>query len=422
VKLFIGLDHIKTFALPGFRIKVKRERIFIVVLIGLHLVVCFAILYKNASHLKTNERLASSDSIDYVEIANDFASGNFSFDYVKHFPHRQPLYPALLSIATKLGHGDRFYLGAVNVLLASASIFLVYLFSLRLFQSWIAAGIIALALATNPFVDRQITARLLTEPLHLLLTICAIVAFHRYLRVHERRWLFACAVLLGLDYLTRPNGLFMAITAIGTMGLADLIRYGGNPRSRLPLGGWLVSMIRLYLEAMLIFLLVSSASWIPRLVYYQSPFHHGYLENYMWVDVYSQAHVGSSYAIYTWKDYIAHHNLFDVLSRFIHGLRNIYFRIPIMMERVPILYLLGIAGVYYAFRKATSEFRYLFLFLFLQMLPLVWTNLSNPTARVPYGSILPFELFFAGLFVAWIASNLQVRSAVRFSKKDAHTS
>jgi hypothetical protein len=144
----------------------------------------------------------------------------------------------------------------------------------------------------------------------------------------------------------------------------------------------------------------------------------------MWVDVYSQAHVGSSYAIYTWKDYVAHHNLFDVLSRFFHGLWNIYFRIPIMMERVPILYLLGIAGVYYAFRKAIFEFRYLFLFLFLLMLPLVWTNLSNPTSRVPYGSILPFELFFAGLFVAWIASNSQVRSwvAVRFSKKDAHPS
>ena len=402
-----------------------REHIFIVVLMGLHLVVCFAILYKNASHSKTSERLASSDSISYVEIANDFTSGNFSFDYVKHFPHRQPLYPALLSIAMKLGHGDRFYLGAVNVLLASASILLLYLFSLRLFQSQIAAGIVALALAANPFVDRQITARLLTEPLHLLLTICAIVAFFHYLLVHERCWFFACATLLGLDYLTRPNGLFMATAAIGTMGLADLIRYGGNPKSRPPLGGWLVSMSRLYLEAVLIFLLVSSASWIPRLVYYQSPFHHGYLENYMWVDVYSQAHVGSSYAIYTWKDYVAHHhNLFDVLSRFFDGLWNIYFRIPIMMERVPILYLLGIAGVYYAFRKATSEFRYLFLFLFLQMLPLVWTNLSNPMARVPYGSILPFELFFAGLFVAWIASNPQVRSwvAVRFSKKDARIS
>jgi len=102
-----------------------REHIFIVVLMGLHLVVCFAILYKNASHSKTSERLASSDSISYVEIANDFTSGNFSFDYVKHFPHRQPLYPALLSIAMKLGHGDRFYLGAVNVLLASASILLL---------------------------------------------------------------------------------------------------------------------------------------------------------------------------------------------------------------------------------------------------------------------------------------------------------
>jgi hypothetical protein len=43
-------------------------------------------------------------------------------------------------------------------------------------------------------------------------------------------------------------------------------------------------------------------------------------------------------------------------------------------------------------------------------LPLVWTNLSNPTARVPYGSTLPFELFLAALFVAFLAENPAVRA------------
>ena len=94
-------------------------------------------------------------------------------------------------------------------------------------------------------------------------------------------------------------------------------------------------------------------------------------------------------------------NARDVLSRLIHGLRNIYFRIPIMMERVPLLFLFSIGGVWIAFRFAAREYRYLCLFLVLQMQPLVWTNLSNPTARVPYGSLLPFELFLAALFLAW---------------------
>jgi hypothetical protein len=387
---------------------------FIILLIGLHLVVCFAILHKNASHPKTNERLASSDSINYVGIANDFVAGNFTFDYVKTLPHRQPLYPALLAVATKMGHGNRFYLGAVNILLASASILLIYLLTLRLFQNRIAAGTVALALAANPFLDRQITARLLTEPLHLLLTICAIAAFLRYLQLNDGRWIYLCATFLGLDYLTRPNGLFMAVTALGTLGLADLIRYRDNPGSRPPFAVWLRSMIGIYLAAVLIFLVVSSASWIPRLIYYQSPFHHGYLENYMWVDTYAQAHVGSSYATYTWKDYLRTHTFSDAVSRLFHGLRNVYLRVPLTMERVPILFLLSIGGIYCAFRKATAEYRYLFLFLFLQMMPLVWTNLANPSARVPYGSTLPFELFFSGLFVSWLTGVPAVRAWVKF--------
>ena len=63
----------------------------------------------------------------------------------------------------------------------------------------------------------------------------------------------------------------------------------------------------LYLVAAAIFLIVAIPSWVPRLVYYGSPFHHGYLENFMWVDTYKEGHVGQSFAIYTWRDYFAHH-------------------------------------------------------------------------------------------------------------------
>jgi hypothetical protein len=91
-------------------------------------------------------------------------------------------------------------------------------------------------------------------------------------------------------------------------------------------------------------------------------------------------------------------------------LRNIYFRIPIMMERIPLLFLLSIGGVWIALRMAASEYRFLCLFLVLQMQPLVWTNLSNPTARVPYGSMLPFELFLAALFLAWASEQSRIRS------------
>ena len=335
----------------------SKPHLFIGVVLCVHLAICFLVLAKNVSHPKTSERLLSSDSVHYVDIANDFASGDFSMQYVKERPHRQPLYPALLAIAIKLGNGNRFMLGAVNILVASLSILSVYALTLALFNNRFAACASALALAANPFVDREITARLLTEPLHLLLTIWAIFAFLRHLQSQNCQWLFTCAAILGLDYLTRPNGLFMAGAAIGTMALGSLLGYFAVTEGRPSFFGWLMKYAGIYLVAVAIFLAVSIPSWVPRLVYFGNPFHHGYLENYMWVDTYKEGHVGESYATYTWRDYFAHHHVRDVLSRLIHGLRNIYFRIPIMMERFPLLFLFSIGGAWIAFRISASEYR-----------------------------------------------------------------
>jgi Dolichyl-phosphate-mannose-protein mannosyltransferase len=386
------------------------SHLFIAVLLAVHLVICLTILSKNASHPKTSDRLVSSDSVHYVDIANDFAQGNFSMGYVRERPHRQPLYPALLAVAAKIGNGDRFFLGTVNVLLASASILAIYILVSKLNESAIAAGVAAVALAANPFIDRLITARLLTEPTHLLMTIFAIYCFLRYLRDRKRGWLFACSFWVGMDYLARPNGLFMAVTALGTLGLADLLNFRESIGRGTPISRWLGGFVGSYLLAGVIFFAVASPSWVPRLVYFGEPFHHGYLENFMWVDTYAAGHVGESYPTYTWRDYIGHHGLYDVLGRIWHGLRNVYFRIPITMERAPILYLLALGGVYVTFRKSLKEYSFLLLFLFLQLAPLVWTNLANPTARVPYGSTLPFELFLAGLFVAAFLKIPWVRS------------
>jgi hypothetical protein len=393
-----------------------KSHLFIAALLLVHLVICSLVLAKNVSHPKTSERLVSSDSVHYVEIARAFSSGDFSMQYVKERPHRQPLYPALLAIAMKLGNGNRFMLGAINILVDELAILAIYLFSLSLFRLRLPAAVSALALAANPFIDREITARLLTEPLHLLMTICVIFSFLRYLQQKDCRWLFGCSAFLGLDYLTRPNGLIMAAAAVGTLGLSDLRAYYMATKNRPSFFGWLGKYAGIYLIALLLFFVVSTPSWLPRTIYFGSPFHHGYLENYMWVDTYKQGHVGESYATYSWRDYFAHHQLQDVLSRLAHGFQNIYLRIPIMMERVPLLFLLSIGGVWIAFRITPNEYRFLCLLLVLQMQPLVWTNLSNPTARVPYGSLLPFELFLSSLFLAWGAKIRSYRGRIQNSE------
>jgi Dolichyl-phosphate-mannose-protein mannosyltransferase len=396
----------------------NKPHLFIVVLLCLHLTICLLILTKNVSHPATSDRLVSSDSVHYVDIARDLSSGDFSMKYVKERPHRQPLYPALLAVAMKLGNGNRFFLGAVNILVASVSILCIYLFVLALFRQRFAASVSALALAANPFIDREITARLLTEPLHLLMTICAIFAFLRYIQRKDSRWLFTCSGFVGLDYLTRPNGLIMAFAAIGTLVFSDLLAYLAANRERPPFFRWFMKHAGIYLVTIFIFFVVSAPSWVPRLNFYGDPFHHGYLENYMWVDTYNEGHVGQSYATYSWRDYFAHHHVRDVVSRLIHGLRNVYFRIPIMMERVPILFLLSIGGALLAFRVPERAYRFLCLFLVLQMQPLVWTNLSNPTARVPYGSMLPFELFLAAFFLARAYEQPRVRAWLTWKSKE----
>jgi hypothetical protein len=397
---------------PGTRSSMKPHR-FIVILLLTHLVICFVVLAKNVGHPDTSERLVSSDSVHYVDIARAFAAGDFSMAYVKERPHRQPLYPALLAVAMKFGNGDRFALGAVNILITSAAILSVYVFSLALFRHRLVAGACAFALAANPFIDRLITARLLTEPLHLLMTLWAIFTFVRYIQRKDVRWLFGCSVFLGLDYLARPNGLILAAAALAVLALSDLIAQFASRQNRPHFLAFTAKYTLIYLCAGLIFIGVSAPSWVPRLIYYGDPFHHGYLENYMWVDTYKEGHVGESYATYTWRDYFAHHRVRAMVSRVVHGFRNVYFHIPIRMERVPLLFLFSIGGAWIAFQIPASECRFLCLFLVLQMQPLVWTNLSNPTARVPYGSLLPFELFLAGLFLTWIIEQPQIRSWFR---------
>src|SRR5271170_7878174 len=112
----------------------KKPHLFIALALLIHLTICFLVLGKNVSHPKTSDRLVSSDSVHYVDIARDFSSGDFSMSYVKGRPHRQPLYPALLAVAMKLGNGDRFYLGTVNIIVDSVAILSVYLFAIALFR------------------------------------------------------------------------------------------------------------------------------------------------------------------------------------------------------------------------------------------------------------------------------------------------
>jgi hypothetical protein len=211
----------------------------------------------------------------------------------------------------------------------------------------------------------------------------------------------------GLDYLTRPNGIFDAAAFLGVLLLAEFLPWQRAGEQNEPLLKGVLHLIPKYLGALLVLIVVTAPAWIPRLVYFGDPLYHGYLTNFLWVDTYHLAHdFGERLPSYTWHDYVATHNFFDAVHRVIHGLWNVCLQIPVLDERAPILFLLCVAGIWTALKKGPNEFRFLLLFFLIQLFPFIWTNLANPTRRVPYGSTFPFEPFFAACFLALFKAKL----------------
>jgi hypothetical protein len=380
---------------------------FILFLMAAYFILSSLNLALNVRTAKGAQTLVSSDSGQYLAFAAQFLGGNFSMDYLRDVPHRQPLYPLLLAATTKLGNGNLFFLGEINVVAMTLAIGSVYFGILRFFRSPAVAAVAAFCVALNPFMWRTASARLLTEPLYAFILIWVVIAFLQYLRERKVIWLLLGSLFAGLDYLTRPNGVFDAAAFLGVLFIAELVLLPSSGAKQQHFFSRALHLIPDYLWAVLVLIVVTAPAWIPRLVYFGDPLYHGYLTNFLWVDSYRYAHdFGEKFASYTWQDYLSTHNLFDVIRRLIHGLWNVCLKIPIGNEKVPLLFLLSVAGMWTTIKKGPNEFRFLLLFFVIQLLPFIWTNLANPTARVPYGSTFPFEPFFAACFLARFAPQL----------------
>jgi len=118
------------------------------------------------------------------------------------------------------------------------------------------------------------------------------------------------------------------------------------------------------------------------------------IENFMWVDDYN---VGKQSIRYTWRDYVATHTFGDVVGRWLRGFWAVYVRVPLWEEVWAILYLIAVPGAIIAALRGQKPYRYLLLLAFILLLPLVWIHVSDPTGRIPYSVMFPFEFIFAGL-------------------------
>jgi hypothetical protein len=385
---------------------------FIILLMAVYFVATSVYLVTNILAMDAHaaagkETLVSTDSSQYLDFAQRFLKGNFSMDYIHDVPHRQPLYPLALAVAARIGNGSLFFLGQVNVVAMTLVIGSVYFGVLRFFRSPSVAAISAFCVACNRFMWRIAGERILTEPLWVLLMVWVIIAFLHYLRERKMFWLLLGSAFTGLAYLTRPSAIFDAAASFSVLFLAEILMppQAGEmtPRMRTKV----LRLIPKYLSAVLLFILVTSPSWIPRVIYFRDPLFTGYLTNFLWVDTYHLAHdFGERAPSYGWHSYVATHNLLDAGYRLIYGFINVCLVLPIGAEKLPVMFLLSVAGMWTALKKGPREFRFLLLLFFLQALPFIWTNMPNPNTRVPYGSTFPFEPFFAACFLASFAAKL----------------
>ncbi len=391
----------------------------------------------------------TKDAMHYYVIAQAFASGDFSMSYEKGWPYRQPLFSLLVAGVMKTTNDNLFAIRLVNVgvtIVTAISLFLI----LRglLFES-ASAAIIATLFVLNPFVYDQSVRGLNSEPLHLLLLVCIIACFLGYVGV--RRWVYLSllALSLGLDYLDRVNGLFLSFSALAAItcfefgqyffgserpSIRKLRRHAVTPTRPRGRGADLsdeasgVSDDRAKSDtqysvtwwhcalAALVLVVITAPSWFSHLYYFGNPFYHGAIQNFLWGNSYLESM--DSPRLLTASDYFASHSLLDACQRFLLGCWKVFFIIPMDRERLPVLYLAALAGIWIAWRQRRTPYFWLLLFYLLQMLPLAWTQPVNTTPRIPYAATQPFELFFAAIFLHAVMAERRVRT-VALSKNDA---
>ncbi|HZS09303.1 MAG TPA: glycosyltransferase family 39 protein [Blastocatellia bacterium] len=168
----------------------------------------------------------------YAPDAARIAAGQFSEN-----PFQGPGYPVLLALVAKLT-GDVFIAGKwISVISATLAVYLVFLLFSRLFGYWAGAGAQLITMASGQFPVFAINAT--TDAFFLLLCCAVLVVF-----LGERiplRWRMALAALLtGLAYLTRYNGLFLVAACL--VGIVFINLFDQSRRERWKLASLFVAV------------------------------------------------------------------------------------------------------------------------------------------------------------------------------------
>jgi hypothetical protein len=167
-----------------------------------------------------------SDTFQYVASARSLVSGHgFSIPYgdglLEPMTKYPPMFSTVLALFELVGvsalQGTRF----LNIFLFGVNIFLVFMSVRQLTHSYYFS-LLASLLFSISFVLIEVHSWALSEPLYICLGLCTILAFARYFKESNRKWLILGAFLAASVFLTRYVGFSLILAAMMVIFLSQL--------------------------------------------------------------------------------------------------------------------------------------------------------------------------------------------------------
>jgi len=200
----------------------------------LFLIFLFALLVRAVAAWASG--VASPQEIRYITIAQGILSGHGFNGIDARFPDliQPPLYPLVLVLALLPGLPALFAARGVTALIGALLVFPISALTRRIFgrETALRTGWI---LVFYPLLV-AISSISVTEPLFSLLVAVAVLRlFHTFARENERRNVAIAGLLLGLGFLTRPEGVADIVTTSLLLFYWALIRRKRTVRQALTL-------------------------------------------------------------------------------------------------------------------------------------------------------------------------------------------
>lgn len=158
-----------------------------------------------------------NDGPEFLKLAKAMALGEWGWVFSHQY---HPLYPFLTRVAHFAIDSWESAAVAVSIAAGGASVAFLYLFLRESFGPAAAWGGAALLAVQRRAVDYSSDVQ--SDGLYLALFLAALWLLWRALRSGSTRLAAACGVLIGLAYLTRPEALALAVSALALLGIACL--------------------------------------------------------------------------------------------------------------------------------------------------------------------------------------------------------